>query len=158
MTKTPYTPRPGSMPSLLMQHLQQHPAAAFTSAAISLKFGGNASAVQTALAPAVAAQLLCRARNGQPQRQHHYTAGPKLASFDLTPPPKALKAAKATPAPKATSVPAPTTDALRGYGVYCAQSDTVTLNASQREHLCLVIGAHVLAANAQLAAAEATPS
>ena len=155
MTKTPYIPRPGSMPSLLMKHLQQHPGAAFTSAAISLKFGGNAAAVQTALSPAVASQLLCRARNGQPRRQYLYTAGPELASFDLTPQPKA---AKATPPLKAEPVPAPTTDALRGYGVYCAQSDTVTLNAAQREHLCLVIGAHVLAASAQLAAAEATPS
>lgn len=153
MTKTPYTPRPGSMPSLLLQHLQQHPDDAFTTADIAEKFQAHSTGVQTALAAAVAAELLTRTPNGKPKRQYHYTAGPELYSFDLTPPPKA---AKAPMPPKQEAEPAE--DALRYYGDYCPQSDTVTLNAAQREHLCLVIGAHILAATAKLAASEATPS
>ena len=153
MSKIPYTPRPGSMPSKLLQHLRLHPSADFTTAGVAKQFGSAPTAVQTALAPAVAAQLLSRTATGQPRGQMRYSAGPKLGSLDLTPKPKAAS----TPKPPQAD-PAPTTDALRHYGDYCARSDTVTLNAAQREHLCLVIGAHVLAANAQLAAAEATPS
>ena len=148
MSKSTYKARPGSIATRLLQHLQQNPTAVLTTAAVAKAFGGKPTAMQTTLARAVSAKLLTRTPSGGPRKQLQYAAGPALAAFDLTP------KAKAAPAPAPAAIPVdPTTAALCQYGTYCTASDTLTLNARQRERLCLVIGAYMLSAANVLEAA-----
>ena len=147
MSKTIYIPRQGSMPTLLLQHLQAHPDVKFTSAEIAARYDRRATAIQTALAPAVAVGQLSRTLNGGPRGAYHYGAGPKLAAFDLAPQPKAK--------PAATAAAPAHADPLCSYGDYCASTDTVTLNARQREYLNMVIGGFALAAAAAAHTAQA---
>ena len=153
MSKSTYIPRPGSVAARLLQHMQQHPAAELTVADVAKLVGCSHTTVQICLQAAVNAKLLTSSKKFIESRtQWHYTAGPALAAFDLTAKPANAPKTAATTAAVAQAAP-PTTAALCQYGTYCSATDTLTLNAQQRERLCLVIGAYMLSAANVLEAA-----